>query len=296
MKLEKAVQLFLLQYPNKATHRAYRCVLQQLVEVLDGQTSVKSLTPADLLAFSVELNKRSYADATKMKYIKAIKTFFKWLVEMEVIARSPAKKLSCPRPPRRISREKAMTDEELEKLLDYVKWKPRDYALILFLADTGCRAAGAAGLQMKDLDLTANCATVREKFNKERRVFFGAECARALQVWLMKKGKGDYVFSRTERPLSADNLSHLVRRCCVRAGIRPLGSHSLRHRKGHQFADARIAPSIAATALGHESVVITLEFYYPTDYDSAARALQELAMTAPAPTNVIKLKQRKGGG
>lgn len=295
MKLEKAVQLFLLQYPNKATHRAYRCVLQQLVEALDGQTSVKSLTPADLLAYSVELMQRNYADATKMKHIKSLKTFFNWLVEMEVIDRSPAKKLPCQRPPRRISREKAMTDAELEKLLDYVKWKPRDHALILFLADTGCRAAGAAGLQVKDLDLTAAQATVREKFNKERIVFFGAECARALRVWLLKKGRGDYVFSRTERPLSADNLSHLVRRNCVRAGIRSLGSHSLRHRKGHQFADARIAPSIAATALGHENVTITLEFYYPTDYDSAARALQELAITPPLPANVIKLR-RSGRG
>lgn len=291
MKLEKAVRLFLSQYSNEGTRRAYADVLRLLIESVGGQTSVQTITPAELLGYGVTLSQRSYADATKMKHIKSIKTFFNWLVEMEIIERSPAKKLRFQRPPRRISREKAMTDEELQKILDFVKWKPRDYALILFLADTGCRAAGAATLRTRDLDIKGRCAIVCEKFDKERKVFFGDECARALSLWLLKKGKGEYVFSRGAKPIKPDNVSLVVRRACARVAIRSLGSHSLRHRKGHQFADARIAPSIAATALGHENVTITLEYYYPTDYDSAARALSELATHPPVPPHIKEVNQ-----
>lgn len=70
--------------------------------------------------------------------------------------------------------------------------------------------------------------------------------------------------------------------------IRTLSAHSFRHRKGHQFADARINPSVAATALGHESVLTTLQHYYPDDWETAAEAMEEFALKRED-------KTRKGG-
>ena len=81
--------------------------------------------------------------------------------------------------------------------------------------------------------------------------------------------------------MKPENVSLIIRRAAQLAGVRVLSSHSLRHRKGHQLADSRIAPSIAATVLGHSDVVITLQHYYPADWESAEQAMREL-MTDPA--------------
>ncbi|MCB0079217.1 MAG: hypothetical protein KDD73_17590, partial [Anaerolineales bacterium] len=59
------------------------------------------------------------------------------------------------------------------------------------------------------------------------------------------------------------------------------------------LADARVAPSIAATALGHTSIQTTLDHYYPGDWESAEKALREThrAPETPTPANITFLKQ-----
>lgn len=292
MKLAIAVNLFLSRYDNRTTRRTYQDVLTPFVEALGSETPVQSIRPAMLIDYAATLrDKRGYALATRNKHVKSIKCFFNWLIAIEELEKSPAHAIKTRKAHLARPREKAMTDGELEAILKITWHKPRDYALIMFLADTGCRAGGAAGLKVNDIDFTARRAIVTEKGQKTRPVSFGEECAAALRKWLLRRRyHGEYVFSRRRHPLSSAQVGQVVRRACIAANIRSLGSHSLRHRKGHQFADARIAPSIAAAALGHSSVTITLEHYYPADYESAEKALQDLA-TVTAPQRIIEFKK-----
>lgn len=292
MLLHEAIDLFLDRY-KPTTRESYAYCLSELANHIGLKRDVTDIKKADMVRFSNALyGREDWAPATKQKNIKAVKAFFNWLVDMEFIDKNPAHKtLRRKKLQRSISRDKAMTDEELEKILDYAKWKPRDYALILFLADTGCRAGGAAGLKVDDLDLIKLEAVVTEKGDKTRRVAFGHTCAIAIRRWLLKRplNAGDYVFSKSGEPILADNISLIVRRACKAVGVRSLGSHSLRHRKGHQLADARIAPSIAATALGHTDPAITVAHYYPSDWASARDALQELVVESP--NKIIQIKR-----
>jgi integrase len=118
----------------------------------------------------------------------------------------------------------------------------------------------------------------------------GEDCVNAIKQWLFKRTlQSEYVFSRKRTPLQSAQVGQIVRRACLAAGVRSLGSHSLRHRKGHQLADSKIAPSIAATALGHSNVHVTLEHYYPADFESAEEALREL-VTDTSKKTIIKFK------
>jgi len=292
MRLEIAVSLFLSRYDNPNTRDAYKTCLTGLLPTL-GQMSVRDVRPAHLVAYVATLDERNFAPATRNKHVKSIKTFFNWLVAIDELPKSPAVAVKTRVPPKRITRDKAMSDSELAAILRITYHKPRDYALILFLADTGARAGGAAGLRICDLDLANRRAVVTEKGYKTRPVVYGEEAAAAIRRWLLeRKLHSDYIFSRKATPLSSDQVSQIVRRACLAAGVRSLGSHSLRHRKGHQFADAKIAPSIAATALGHSKPTITLEYYYPQDFESAEKALRELATTLEE-TKIVKFQ--KGG-
>lgn len=296
MNLERAVTLFLASYEKQTTRRAYAQGVEMMRDFIGPARPVNSIKPAHLIEFQNEVRSRGLSQSTVNKHIKSVKTFFNWLVSIEELPASPAHAIKLKRMSRAIDRDRAMTDAEYAAVLDYVKWKPRDHALILFLADTGCRAGGAAGLRVDDLDLENRTAHVTEKGDKRRPVWFGDECANAIRRWLLARpaAAGPYVFNRDGQQISGRAVSGVVRNACKRVGVRSLGSHSLRHRKGHQLADAHVAPTVAATALGHENPQTTLESYYPADYDRAREAIQATATKSMnKPENVITLK--KGG-
>ncbi len=299
MQLQKAITLFLGEH-KPTTQQAYTTPLQMMRDWIGPARELADIKPALLIEYvQVKLDQQGYSPATRQKHIKSIKTFFNRMVALEELAQSPAKAVKGKKLYGAIDRSKAMTDDELGALLNAVRYKPRDYALLMFLADTGCRRGGAAGLRQQDLDFKNLEAEVTEKGDKPRKVTFGEACADALVKWFAYRDehyvrRGTYIFSRDGLPIQAETLSIIIRRAAQVAGVRVLSSHSLRHRKGHQFADARIAPSIAATALGHSDPIVTMTYYYPRDWESAKRALQEL-VTHPdtlldLPPNVVKLR------
>lgn len=297
MELEQAIELFLGEH-KASTREAYSQGLRPMMAWMGPKKDLTEVRPELLIEyFQMVVKKRGYAPATEQKHIKSVKVFFNWCIKLDLLITSPAKMVKGKRLSGAVDRHKAMTDEELVTLLDTLRFKPRDYALVMFLADTGCRRGGAVGLRMKDIDWNALVAVVTEKGEKTRKVAFGEKCAAALSSWLWYRSehytlKGEYIFTRDGLPMHASNISLMMRRACKVAGLRSLSSHSLRHRKGHQLADARVAPSIAATALGHDDPQITLKYYYPKDWESAEKALRGL-MTNPeaAPVKSPKIIQ-----
>lgn len=267
------------------TRQSYEYVIRDFLAFAGERRPLSMTTPALLLEYKTLIDTRVWADATYNKTVKTLRVGFNWLRKNGFIAESPARVLPMRRTQRGVDRNKAITDAELARILEYTRWKARDHALILFLADTGCRAGGAANLTWDDLDLLQMQAVVAEKGNKKRIVWFGEVCAEALRTWHAKRprGAGAYVFSRTQRPLNPASVSQVLERACEAVGIRRRGAHSLRHRKGYQLADSRIAPSVAATALGHEHVLTTLQHYYPHDAERAKQAMRELSAQPPQP-------------
>jgi integrase len=112
---------------------------------------------------------------------------------------------------------------------------------------------------------------VTEKGDKTRWVRFGPLCAIALARWQLVRPRsaGPYLFSSTAQPIKADNISLMIRRACVKVGIRVLSGHSFRHRKGHLLADQKTPITLAATILGHSDPMVTAHHYYPSDMESA---------------------------
>jgi len=297
MNLLKAIDLFLGEH-KPTTAKSYLQPLKSLRDWVGPARELSDISPELLIEYFQMLNKRGYALATVQKHVITVKTFFNWIVKIDKLEKSPARVIRGRKLPRAISRDKAMSDAELSAIIDAVRYKPRDYALVMFLSDSGCRRGGAAGLRLQDINWRERTAKVTEKGDKPRFVAFGEHCQVALVKWLGYRGSlkgslpGVYIFSFDGALMKPENISLIIRRAAAKAGVRVLSSHSLRHRKGHQYADARIAPSIAATALGHSDVLITLNSYYPGDWESAKKTLHELA-TDPStlkdsPDNIVK--------
>lgn len=295
--LSTAVSIFLRQgHLKPSTRKAYKQILDRLISYIGPDRPLIDIEPVEIQKFWNRISEQKYSPHTLNKHIRSLKAFFNWSVDMRLIDHSPAVRLKRPRLPGYITREKAMTDDEYSTLLNYArKTSARNYALILFLGDTGCRAIAASRLKRADLNLEDRTAVVTGKGDRQRIVYYGEECRRALVDWLNLKplNTSDYVFRERGRgQIKPDNISQIIRRTAERAGIeRTLGSHSLRHRKGHQLADRGTPITVSAKALGHVSAQTT-QNYYPDDDERVRQALDDLA-TKPQRTSpkIIRLRR-----
>lgn len=288
VKLDAALQLFLNEYEKASTRRAYAQTLQPLIAAIGPRRDLSLISRADIHSYVADFPD-DYSPATRQKHIKNIKTFFNFLVRLDELQHSPASTLKQKRLRGQVKQSAAATDDEVEKMLKVAYGDARNYALIQFLADTGCRIGGASMLRVKDLDLDNLTCTVIEKGDKMRPAWYGSDTAHALRLWLIQKPPGEFVFCKWDGSrMTPPALAQVIRRTSRKAGIRSLGPHSLRHRKGHQLADAGVAPTIAAQALGHSDVKITLEYYYPHDYERAEQAIRSTHEPPREPQKIVK--------
>lgn len=302
MKLKDAISVFLSTYRNSKTRLTYEYSLYKMADYI-GNRPVMDITPLDCVGYVGSLISHTTAKNKPLsphsinKEIKTCRAFFNWLVRMETIPKSPFSGIRYQPAPPYDTHEKSMPDEDLQKLLERVKFMPRENALIRFLADTGCRARGVGELTLDRLDISNRIAWVVEKGDKPRPVIFGDEAAAALTRWLQKRGtlKSQLVFQSTDsRSFSAEAVGAMVRRCCILAGITPRQSHSLRHRKGEQIMETYADPAKGAKALGN-SVKTFLASYASRNIEDALEMMRNLVIESekPAPPNVIHLPSKK---
>jgi integrase len=289
MKLSQAVEVFLNDCKRRATRVAYSYVLTRLLEGLGRLRPVDAITPMDMKLYDQHLVEAYPNPGTLIQHRRVVKVFFNWCVDNDLAPSSPARKIKTGQQPRSNADIKAMTDQELDQFLAYARYHPRLLALVLFLADTGCRIGGATGLRWADLCLPDQSATVEEKGQPRRVVVFGDPCACALAALPQTHL---YVFgtSRAATP-SATTLSNLFVRGAQKAGLRHVTPHMLRHRKGHQLADSGTPVSVAALAMGHTRPEMFLNVYARRDQTSVIESMRNLTVRSeeePSP-KIIRL-------
>lgn len=299
MNLADAIAIF-INRPEiaPATRKSYYYDLNNMRDYLGPARAVSDIIPADLLRYTQALNQSEdiQSNHTYNKHITSISAFFNFCVEAQLIDKSPAVILSRKRVSERIPKSKAMPDNKLAKLLEYVQqsprgWNPREEAIVRFLADTGVRIRSAATLTEDRLDnATRSAKVIMKNMDDLHTVRFGRECSRALSAWLLMRGadNGHYVFSTDGHQMGNDHLGQYFRRLGQRAGIGSWGPHSLRHRFGHKAAE-KFPASIAAKMLG-DTVEVFLKHYAPQDEEYIQRAMLEMTTDHLVETEVLTLK------
>lgn len=288
MKLKDALSRFLREHEDSYhTLKTYGAALKPMVSALGPERNIRNVSVMDIKDYAYDLRKKTYrgkpyANSSVLNYENIIKIFFLWAQTCELIKSNPANALKGGIPPLTKIDQKAIKTDELEKLLDYAKWNKRLYALILFLAHTGCRAGGAAGLRVKDVDFERREAVVTEKGRKTRRVLFGSAASDAMQSWLNARNQngsidpGQTIFSLTGEPVTSGAVSNMIATACLHAGLRRMGAHAIRHYFGHQAALNGVPASLAATFMGHANPNTTLKVYYPRDLEAGRHLWQDL--------------------
>ncbi len=247
------------------TVKSYREKLGHLVTFLDD-VDIESITVNDLRGFlSVQWDK-GLSPFTILTRVRALKRLFNWLVEENILSESPAKRIRTPNPD---PEPKALELDTIVKILsvcDDSQAGRRDRAILLFLLDSGCRAAGICGLTLEKLDLDNRLAKVTEKGNKSRFVMFTDTTVDALRRWLEVRPKYpvDNVFVSFKRKggLTPTGVWQLVNRRSRDAGFEnPVSVHRFRHTFAINYLMDGGDLASLSDILGHKDVSTTKRWY-----------------------------------
>lgn len=289
-----ALAMFLQVDRSAQTNLNYTRVLTSFVQDVGPGRSVALVTYADLLDYTSR--RRSGLAATSFRqYVITIKVFFNWLVRVGLIPSSPAASLTARKPAVGAEHNRAVPGDVLLRAIQLAQQQsPRDYAVLLFLADTACRAGGIASLMLHNLhDLSA---LIREKGQRYYWVYFGEQTQAALHHWLrLRPGvEHDYVFTSAHprdlhRPLTPDAYSSIVRTWTKRAGSPGYGAHAIRHWLADSWERQGESINTVAQKLNHASPRTTYENYLSRQRTVVQAATQRHALRVKPSARIIRL-------
>ncbi len=288
MKLSEAIEaLCVATRANGRSPRtvdAYREKLSHLAVYLKDPP-IESITVHDLRSFVVSQMEKttlyqnhptrdpeagSLSPFTVSSRVRHIKRLFNWLEDEGILDNNPARRLKVPKPKR--ERPKGVNYDDVVALAESIDGNQpadlRDKAMVLFLADTGCRVGGMCGLQVEDLDVQTCTAHVTEKDGRPRPLFFTPGTAEALQAWLQARpeDRGPWVFiglgNRSSGALKPESVARILRHRAKDIGIEgPVNPHAFRHGFAREFLLRGGNLATLADILGHSNVQTTKDFY-----------------------------------
>jgi len=274
MKISKAAELF---YTSMATVKSpstivwYRKKIDALIEFFKDR-EVEDIDIFDLEEFRKTLDRESHApgrtgnitEYTVHGYVRAIKRFFSFCRKRQIIKISPAEDLEKPKLPDQP--RKGIEPEAASKMIKASKIDPRDYAILMFIRDTGCRAGGVYNLMTSDIDLKHNRAMVTEKGNKKRFVFFTTETTFAMVMYssIRENPLQDphFFLSKEHKPLTYYGVYQIFRRLAIKTNVKAeFSPHKWRHAAVRSWLQHDLNLKSASQIAGHKTEKVTGDIY-----------------------------------
>lgn len=237
---------------------------------------IRAITTSDIFEFlSYLANDRTpnpdaaYPDygieaASRARKLSAIKSFYKYLtVRTKQLQDNPVADLEYPKI--RKSLPKYLTLEQSSALLNAVSGtnQTRDYAILMIFLSTGIRRSELVGLNLNDV--YEDRLRVIGKGNKERFVYFGTACRKAIDDYLVERRKrvltDDRALfgSRDGNRISVTAVHRLVKKALLQAGLDPeqYSAHKLRHTAATLMLGSGVDVKTVQEVLGHENLNTT---------------------------------------
>ena len=222
------------------------------------------------LANDREHNPDSYSSAkgisptSRSRKLSAIKSFYKYLtIRTKQLSENPVADLEYPK--LRKSLPKYLTMSESAALLKSVSGvnQKRDYAILMLFLNCGIRRSELVGLNINDV--YEDRIRVIGKGNKERFVYFGSSCRKAIDAYLPERNKqvltdNRALFgSRDHNRISVSAVHRLVKKALLQAGLDPdqYSAHKLRHTAATMMLSGGVDVKTVQEVLGHENLNTT---------------------------------------
>lgn len=202
--------------------------------------------------------------SARARKLSAIKSFYKYLtVRTKLLQDNPVADIEYPK--LRKSLPKYLTMEQSAALLKSVEGQNqvRDYAILMIFLNCGIRRSELVGLNISDI--YEDRLRVVGKGNKERFVYFGTPCRKAIDAYLEHRKKmiltdNRALFgSRNGNRISTTAVHRLVEKALKQAGLdaTQFSAHKLRHTAATMMLSGGVDVKTVQEVLGHENLNTT---------------------------------------
>jgi tyrosine recombinase XerC len=269
-------------YSSHTIH-AYEADLLQFAAFLDARSpseriaieGVDRRTVRSYLGCLLEagLSKKSIA-----RKLAAIRSFFSFLVRLDLLKLNPARSVTTPKLERRLP--SFLDEKSVTKLMDIPDQNTatgqRDWAILELLYSTGMRLAELVQLNIGDIDFAKETVKVYGKGSKQRIVPLGRKAREALEVYLNQR---EQLFTRETtlddrksvfltvhgRRIYPKAVHLLVNDAIGRVSeVEQRSPHVLRHTFATHLLDRGADLRAVKELLGHESLSTTQIYTHVT--------------------------------
>ncbi|MDC9715088.1 MAG: site-specific tyrosine recombinase XerD [Gammaproteobacteria bacterium] len=211
---------------------------------------------------------RQLTPATQARILTCIRTFYQYLLTMQVVDNNPADKLHHPKQTQKLPT--FLNIAEVEQLLNSPDKKTifgmRDRAMLELLYSCGLRVSELINLNYHNISLNEEYIRIHGKGNKERMLPMGEIAMDYLTIYeqksrpfLLKSGQTDaYFLSNRGAGMSRQNFFYIIRAYATKAGIdKPLSPHTLRHAFATHLVQQGADLRSVQLMLGHSDISTT---------------------------------------
>lgn len=272
--MEQEIQAFMsyLQNVKKTsanTTESYHRDLCRLREFMQqsGVTQVSGITPTDLNAYVLYLEKKRFSAATVSRMIASVKSFYHFLFKEHLVEEDISENLKAPKVVKKLP--EILSVSEVDKLLSQPDEDThkglRDKAMLELLYATGLRVSEMTALRLEDVNLKMGFVICRDG-NRERVVPFGNQARSALlkyleqsrDAMLLKEDDSTLFVNCAGKPMSRQGFWKLVKFYAAKAGIETeITPHTLRHSFAAHLVENGADLRSVQEMLGHSDISST---------------------------------------
>ena len=200
----------------------------------------------------------------RARKLSSIKSFYKYLTtRTKQLQENPVADLEYPK--LRKSLPKYLTMDQSAALLKSISGQnqKRDYAILMLFLNCGIRRSELVNLNLSDV--YEDRIRVIGKGNKERFVYFGSACRKAIDAYLPERNQkvltdNRALFgSRDNNRISVTAVHRLVKKALLQAGLdsTQYSAHKLRHTAATMMLSGGVDVKTVQEVLGHENLNTT---------------------------------------
>ncbi len=251
------------------TIRAYKTDLTELIDYIGDQKAIVKINKYDLHEHITTISKK-ISSKTLSRKIASIKSFFKFLVDEDLVPINVTKSIKIPKIDKKLPNH--LTKEEMRdfftKTIDKIEIKFRDLIIIDILYSTGIRVSECCAILKQNISLSNNTINVLGKGNKNRLVVFGDQTKLNIEKYLTEElsNKSNFLFPSNyktkinldDRHITSRTIYNIVKKYIkLVSSNEKLGPHSLRHSFATHLLQSGSDLMAIKDLLGHESLSST---------------------------------------
>lgn len=262
------------------TRSAYKndlSIFRDVQQSGDKQATLNSLAANSATHFLSVLDERGYSNSSKSRKIASAKSFFKFLVDEQLVEQNPFAAVKQPKAGTALP--KALSIDEVDDLLlaaskiDNAE-DARDRVMIELMYAAGLRVSELVGMNLRDVDFETNSVRVSGKGSKDRSVPIYESCSLMILEYIeyvrcgssSAEDESALFLNRRGTRMTRQAFWLRLKRVATKAGISSkITPHVLRHSFATHLLHGGASLRHVQELLGHANIATTQIYTHLTN-------------------------------